>query len=179
VLARPVIEDHDHRVLSDADLEEFLRDGYRRVVGAVALVSGSLASAEDAVQEALVRAVERSKGPNDIESLEPWVVAVALNLSRSWLRRLLVERRARPQLVLPAAAPPGADAVDVRRALATLPRRQREAVVLRYFLDLDVREVASVMGIGEGTAKSALSRARSALAAELGERPEVTRDAGR
>jgi RNA polymerase sigma factor (sigma-70 family) len=164
-------------VLSDADLEEFLRDGYRRVVGAVALVSGSPATAEDAVQEALVRAVERSKGPNDIESLEPWIVTVALNLSRSRLRRLIVERRARPALVAASPSPPDVDAVDVRRALAALPRRQREAIVLRYFLDLDVREVASVMGIGEGTAKSTLARARGALASRLDDRSEPVPDA--
>ena len=164
-------------MLSDADLEEFLRDGYRRVVGAVALVSGSLATAEDAVQEALVRAVEHSNGPDDIEALEPWVVTVALNLSRSRLRRLLVERRVRPKLFQPPTAPPDADAVDVRRALTALPRRQREAVVLRYFLDLDVREVASVMGIGEGTAKSTLARAREALARRLEDRSEPVPDA--
>ncbi|MGZ8602244.1 MAG: RNA polymerase sigma factor [Actinomycetota bacterium] len=164
-------------MLSDADLEEFLRDGYRRVVGAVALVSGSLATAEDAVQEALVRAVERSKGPDDIDSLEPWVVTGALNLSRSRLRRLIVERRAQPTLVAPSSPPPDADAVDVRRALTALPRRQREAIVLRYFLDLDVREVASVMGIGEGTAKSTLARAREVLARRLDDRSEPVHDA--
>jgi RNA polymerase sigma-70 factor (ECF subfamily) len=143
----------------------------------VALVSGSLATAEDAVQEALVRAVERSKGPNDIESLEPWVVTVALNLSRSRLRRLIVERRARSQLVEQTPESPDSDAIDVRRALATLPRRQREAIVLRYFLDLDVREVAAVMKIGEGTAKSTLARARSSLASLLEEGTGVARDA--
>jgi DNA-directed RNA polymerase specialized sigma24 family protein len=52
-------------------------------------------------------------------------------------------------------------------------------VVLRYFLDLDVREVAAAMGVGEGTAKSTLSRARAALAVELDDRSEVARDAGR
>lgn len=163
-------------MLDDADLGAFLRDGYRRVVGAVALVSGSLPTAEDAVQEALVRAVDRSKGPNDIESLEPWVVTVALNLSRSRLRRLAVERRAQSRLVPPSTSPPEGDAVDVRRALAALPRRQREAIVLRYFLDLDVREVASVMGIGEGTAKSTLARAREALKGRLADEPEVVPD---
>jgi RNA polymerase sigma-70 factor (ECF subfamily) len=129
------------------------------------------------VQEALVRAWERSRGPNDIESLEPWIVTVALNLSRSRLRRLMVERRARSKLVQPPASPPDGDAADVRRALADLPRRQREAVVLRYFLDLDVREVAAVMGVGEGTAKSTLARARGALSERLAEQREVSPDA--
>jgi RNA polymerase sigma factor (sigma-70 family) len=164
-------------VLDDAAIEEFLRDGYRRVVGAVALVSGSLATAEDAVQEALVRAWERSKGPNDIQSLEPWIITVALNLSRSRLRRLVVERRARPRLVQPSAAPPDGEAIDLRRALAALPRRQREAIVLRYFLDLDVREVATVMNVREGTAKSTLARARDSLACQIGDTKEIAPDA--
>jgi DNA-directed RNA polymerase specialized sigma24 family protein len=88
-----------------------------------------------------------------------------------------VERRARPTLVAASPSPPDADAVDVRLALAALPRRQREAIVLRYFLDLDVREVASVMGIGEGTAKSTLARARGALASRLDDRSEPVPDA--
>jgi RNA polymerase sigma factor (sigma-70 family) len=53
-------------------------------------------------------------------------------------------------------------------ALATLPRRQREAVVLRYYLQLDTREVATALRIIEGTVKSTLYRARAALADALG-----------
>jgi RNA polymerase sigma-70 factor (ECF subfamily) len=167
-------------VQDDAAVEQFLRDGYRRVVGAVALVSGSLDSAEDAVQEALVRAWERSGTKPEIESLERWVLTVALNLSRSRIRRLVVERRASPRLVQRDVPQPGPDRMDVRRALERLPRRQREAVVLRYFLDLDVREVAAVMRIEEGTAKSTLARAREALGHELRlDDPEVDTDARR
>ena len=58
--------------------------------------------------------------------------------------------------------------MDVERALAALPRRQREAVVLRYYLQMDTREVAQVMRTSEGTVKSTLFRARAALAEELG-----------
>jgi RNA polymerase sigma factor (sigma-70 family) len=59
-------------------------------------------------------------------------------------------------------------AVDVERALATLPRRQREVVVLRYYLQLDTRDVAAALEINEGTVKSTLFRARAALADALG-----------
>jgi RNA polymerase sigma-70 factor (ECF subfamily) len=58
---------------------------------------------------------------------------------------------------------------DLARALAALPRRQREVAVFRYFLDLDVAEVAALLGIPEGTVKSALHRARRSLAEALGE----------
>jgi RNA polymerase sigma-70 factor (ECF subfamily) len=166
--------------VQDDAVEQFLREGYRRVVGAVALVSGSLDSAEDAVQEAIVRAWERSATKPEIESLERWVVTVALNLSRSRIRRLVVERRTRPRMVQPAVVQPDPDHMDVRRALERLPRRQREAIALRYYLDLDVREVAAIMQVEEGTAKSTLARAREALGHELRlDDPEVDTDARR
>jgi RNA polymerase sigma factor (sigma-70 family) len=61
----------------------------------------------------------------------------------------------------------GADRVDVERALAGLPRRQRQISVLRYFLQLDTREVADALGVSEGTVKNSLSKARTALATSL------------
>jgi RNA polymerase sigma factor (sigma-70 family) len=129
------------------------------------------------VQEAVARAWERSQRGERIESLPAWVTRAAVNLSRSRWRRMRVEARSREQLA-PAARPEGAvsDArIDVRRALAALPRRQREATVLRYYLGLDVREVAEALGVTEGTAKTTLFRARQALAAALGE-PEEAND---
>ena len=84
--------------MDEADVRLFLRDGYARLVGAVALVTGDLTSAEDAVQEAIVRAWERSDRGEQIVALDRWVAAVAMNLSRSGLRRLRVERLARPRL---------------------------------------------------------------------------------
>jgi len=143
---------------------------YPRLVAAVALVSGSRPAAEDAVQEALLRAWERSERGEHIESLPAWVATVALNLARSGVRRLIAERRARARLSHGAvlADPPGAERVDVERAVVALPRRQREAVVLRYYLGMDTKEVAEVLRIHEGTVKSTLFRARAALSETLG-----------
>jgi RNA polymerase sigma-70 factor (ECF subfamily) len=152
-------------------IREFLHTRYPRLVAAVALVCGSRPAAEDAVQEALLRAWERSEKGEEIESLNAWITTVSLNVARSGLRRLMAERRARARLettTLPSDAYSG-DRVDVERALAALPRRQREAVVLRYYLQMDTREVAGVLGVHEGTVKSTLFRARSALASALGE----------
>jgi RNA polymerase sigma-70 factor (ECF subfamily) len=137
-------------------------------VNAVAMVCGSFPAAEDAVQEALLRAWTRSSRGERIERLGAWVVTVALNLSRSGLRRRIAERRARERIgSAPAQLGPSVDAVDVDRALASLPRRQREVAVLRYLLDLDTKEVATVLGVSEGTVKNSLSKARTALAATL------------
>lgn len=153
-------------------IREFLYATYPRLVAAVTLVCGSRPAAEDAVQEGLLRAWERSEKGEEIESLEAWVTTVALNLARSWLRRIRSERRAKVRLSgSPLGADPtaGADrAMDVKQALARLPRRQREVVVLRYYLQFDTREVADALRINEGTVKSTLFRARTALAEALG-----------
>ncbi len=165
------------RALDEDTIRTFLATEYPRLVAGIALVSGSRPAAEDAVQEALARAWERSERGERIESLVAWVTTASMNLVRSGFRRLRAERRARQRLGLGGSADPnegraaiGATeaSVDVRRALASLPRRQREATMLRYYLDMDVAEVAAALRINVGTAKTTLFRARRSLAAALG-----------
>jgi RNA polymerase sigma-70 factor (ECF subfamily) len=94
------------------------------------------------------------------------VVVVAMNLARSRWRRILVERRSRPS-ALAAEGGGQTERLDVERALASLPPRQREVAVMRYFLQMDTREVAEALGVSEGTVKNSLSKARTALADRL------------
>jgi len=159
--------------LDETAIREFLATRYARLVAALALISGSRPAAEDAVQEALARAWERGERGQIIDSPEAWVRTVATNLLRSGFRRLLAERKARQAIVGAGrgeSPSTGADArMDVARALAKLPRRQREATVLRYYLGLSVDEIAATLGVAEGTAKTTLFRARQALAQALGE----------
>jgi RNA polymerase sigma-70 factor (ECF subfamily) len=158
-------------LVSEIQIREFLVTTYPRLVAAVALVSGSRPAAEDAVQEALLRAWERSERGEPIESLPAWVTTVALNLARSGLRRLRAERRARTRIRATEITDPAeVERVDVERALADLPRRQREAIVLRYYLEMDTKQVAEVLQVHEGTVKSTLFKARAALAEALGVR---------
>jgi RNA polymerase sigma-70 factor, ECF subfamily len=121
----------------------------------------------------VARAWERSDRGERIESLGSWVMTVAMNLSRSAWRRRRVERRARERLAAraPRAIDPGAsspDLVDLRMALEALPRRQREVVVLHYYLDLPVASIGAVLGVEVGTVKTSLFRARRTLASALG-----------
>jgi len=148
-------------------MRAFVAAEYPRLVAALTLVAGSRAIAEDAVQEALVRAWEREERGHPLDPIAPWVTRVALNLLYSGFRRLRVERR-HARDVFTAGAPPE-DLVDLRRALDALPRRQRQAVVLRYLLDFTTAEVAEAMRVREGTVKSQLHRARQTLASALGE----------
>ena len=78
--------------VDEVAIREFLHTSYPRLVAAVALTSGSRPAAEDAVQEALLRAWARSEKGDEIDSLEGWVTTVALNLARSGLRRIRSER---------------------------------------------------------------------------------------
>ena len=170
----------------DADrVRAFVADDYRKVVAAVALVCGDRGLAEDAVQEALARAWEQEARGASIERLAAWVTTVAMNQSRTSLRRRVRERRAVERLgrgiegVSDLGDNAGrADALAVRAAVVRLPRRQRQVVVLRYFLGYPVAEVASELGMAEGTAKALLHQARARLSADLSEPRPEPRDLG-
>lgn len=163
--------------MDETVIRDFLTTSYPRLVPAVALISGSRAAAEDAVLEALARAWERSERGEEIDSLPAWVTRVALNLAKNRLRRLGLERRvANTYRLEPGNDEHSDDRVDISRALATLPRRQREATVLYYLLDLGVRDVALTLGVSEGTIKTLLFRARKTLATELGLEAEEAHD---
>lgn len=165
-------------VLDDAELRTFLAETYPRLVAGISLIGGSRAAAEDAVQEALARAWERSDRGQHVDSLAAWVTRVAVNLSKSRLRRTRAEARARERFRGSTSDPPGTEVrLDIENALAALPRRQREVTVLRYYLGMDVAEIAATLRVSPGTVKTSLFRARRALAAALGERdPEETND---
>jgi len=135
--------------------------------------------AEDSVQEAVARMWERSERGERFESAASWVAKVALNLARSRWRRIVAERRAWGVLGSPAPVPPpDAEGEDVRRALRRLPRRQREVTVLRYYAGFEVKEIARMLGVSEGTVKTSLYRARERLVRSLRD-SEETSDRGR
>jgi RNA polymerase sigma-70 factor, ECF subfamily len=154
--------------LDDETIREFLETSYPRLVAAITLVAGSRDAAEDAVQEALARAWERS-GSEQIRSLPAWVTRVSLNLSRSRWRRLRAEAKATERLGAAADQLQTDPRPEVEQALRRLSRRQREVTVLRYYLAMNVAEIAGTLGVTEGTVKTQLFRARRALAEVLGD----------
>jgi RNA polymerase sigma factor (sigma-70 family) len=155
---------------SSEEFRAFVEAEYAHLVRAVALVTGSLAGAEDAVQEALARGWERTLRGEIIESLGKWTVTVALNLARNGARRVARWKKVTVRLDQRSAADPQEIAVtlDVRRSLMNLPLRQREVTVLHYYLGLPVADIAAALDLSEGTVKSALHRSRSNLAKQLG-----------
>jgi RNA polymerase sigma-70 factor, ECF subfamily len=152
------------------EFEELYTGAFGRLVGELFLITGDLHEAEEVVQEAFTRAAGRWQRLRDYDLPELWVRRVAINLATDDRRR--VRRRlavlARLDADTDAVVPPiSEDGLAVTAALATLPRRQRQVVVLHYLFDLPVQEVARELAVPVGTVKSRLARARSALAAQL------------
>ena len=105
--------------------------------------------------------------------MNAWVAVAARNILRDRFRRLRVELRARDRMGTGDAVDrSGLATTDIRmdlvRALRALPARQREAIVLRYFADLDTRDLARAMRTNENAAKAVLFRARRTLSETLG-----------
>jgi len=154
--------------------DDFYAFAYPKLVAALTFVTGDPDLARDAVDEACARAVERLGRGHEIDVLEAWVRVVARNVAYGRLRRLTSERRARRRLLTQArsdadAPADAAAAIDVRAALGALSQRQRDVVVMHYFLGQSVEEIAGELAIPAGTVKSALHRARAALAERLAE----------
>lgn len=149
-----------------------------RLLGTMTLLVGDVDVAEDLTQEALGRAYARWPEVRRMQSPQAWTYRVALNLARSRWRRQATERRARARVESRARVaehqPDHADALAVRNAVAALPSRQRTALVLRYWSDLGVDEVAALMRCSPGTVKSHTSRAIATLRATAGLLPEET-----
>jgi RNA polymerase sigma factor (sigma-70 family) len=128
--------------------------------------------AEDAVQEASLRAWARRRNRRPGTDLGPWFLAIVANRCREsrrshWSRVL---RLPEPRGARGADDGDPAEGMDVRRALRCLPERARLAVILRFYLDLPFTEVAAVLGCSENAAKVRVSRATAALRAQLGVR---------
>ena len=150
----------------DAQFEGFLGAEQQRLVGAVALLTGNREVAVDAVAEAVARAWERVSKGEEIDNLGGWIRVVAFNVARGNFRRRRNERLAIERLNAavetpgPEAATPAA---DMQALLATLPRRQREVIVMHYFLDIPVDEIATELDLSEKTVRNFLRRARASL----------------
>jgi RNA polymerase sigma-70 factor (ECF subfamily) len=131
---------------------------------------GSRQEAQDIAQEAFCRAWARWQKIGKYDDPAAWVRRVAWNLARSHWRRSRVAigfLRKHREVHTPG---PGPESVAITRALATLPARQRTAIVLHYIADLSIAEIARQEGVAEGTVKSWLHRGRAALADVLGDR---------
>jgi RNA polymerase sigma-70 factor (sigma-E family) len=137
------------------------------------IMLGDRASAEDVVQEAFCGLYRRWSALSDAATALPYVRASVLNGCRSVLRRRAWSRgqpEGQPAAdSAEAAALTAEERREVMRAVRRLPPRQREALVLRFYLGLSPEEIASTMGIGPGSVRSATTRGLASLHRRLRE----------
>ena len=137
------------------------------------IMLGDLPGAEDVVQEAFCGLYRRWDRLRDADSAMVYVRASVLNGCRSARRRRAVRRQVLadqpPEVSAEAMALSREEREDVVRAIGRLPRRQREAVVLRFYCDLADEQIALVMGIGQSTVRSTVHRAIETLGRSLKE----------
>lgn len=142
--------------VGDDQLRLLCRQEYPRLLGMLALHVGDRWVAEELAQEAVVELSRQWPKVRSMKRPRAWLARVAMNKANSWWRRRYAERRAMDRLGALPEAKPTADVVDamaVREAVSTLPRRQREALVLRYYAGLTSTEVAQHMGCAPSTVR--------------------------
>jgi len=150
-------------------VEELFRARYLEMVRLAGLLGAD--DPEDIAQEAFTRLMNKEPGLGDAQAALGYLRAIVVNLTRNRHRHLRVVRRSMPAVAASQSREPAALTYEEHReviaALAALPGRRREAIVLRYWLDLPEREIAAAMGISPGTVKSHVSRGLAALAHAL------------
>lgn len=165
---------------ADEAMVTLARERGKALTGYAYLLTGDLGDAEDLVQEALIKTFLRRRSA-ELDSAESYVRRVILTTyidtcrrRRRWeeLRHLISREDADTGIEDGAVA-----CIDVQAALAALPPQQRACVVLRYYDDLTVPEIADRLGIADGTVKRYLSVAVHRMEALLGPLdPAVSRE---
>lgn len=153
----------------DTPLTQLYREHRLALVRLGVLLLGDQAAAEDAVQDVFTAVHRRG-----IAVTHAYLRAAVVNRCRSAIRHTIIGRRKVVPLQPPEPEPGERlelieEHQQVLAALDRLPRRQREVLVLRYYSQLSVAEVATALGIHEGTVKSSAARGLARLRELLGE----------
>lgn len=166
--AEPPVESAPAAPAAPLTLADLYRDHRMRLVRLAILLVDDPATAEDVVQEAFAGLHRHWAGLRDEAAAVGYLRTAVVNGSRSVLRRRRTAREYVPPHQVNARSAESlamlsAEHQAVVDALATLPPRQREVLVLRYYGGLSEAEIAEVTGITKGTVKSTASRALDAV----------------
>ena len=151
------------------------RAEYRSLVRLAALLLGDRGASEEVVQDAFVKLQLGWARLHDHDRAPAWLRSTVLNGARSRLRRQQVRRRHLESIPGDAASAESRalendEHREVIAALRTLPVRQREALVLKFYLDLSEAETAATMGVSAGSVKTHVHRGLASLASVLEEK---------
>jgi RNA polymerase sigma factor (sigma-70 family) len=160
-----VIEPTAARGATPAQIEAVYRARYPELVRVARAILGDADAAHDAVQDGVARALRGRAGYRGTGSLEAWIWRAVVNAARSARSRHVVHELPRER----AAAPAADTDAQLRGAVAALPERQRLAVFLRHYADLDYGSIAEALEVAPGTVGATLSAAYSTLRTRLEE----------
>ncbi len=153
------------------DLESLYHARFGRMVGLAEWLVGDRRVAEELVQETFAGLVENPPTLQNPDALESFVRAALVNRCRSKIRRLIIERRHALSPTEDGATDHHHD-TDLRRAIGTLPMRQRQCTVLRFYEDMTVAQIAETLNISTGSVKTHLHRSIRTLEHALSGGPE-------
>ena len=156
-------------------VSELFQAHHRRLVGLAWLLVHDQGTAEEVVQDAFLTLYRRWRVLRDPSAAVAYLNRCVVNGGRKHLRQGLRLRALTPRMVPQAPLVDSAeedavvhDQLDrMRREIRVLPQRQREVVVLRYYLDLSEAEIADLLGVSRGSVKSHASRGLATLARRL------------
>jgi RNA polymerase sigma-70 factor (sigma-E family) len=143
--------------------------GYPRLVNMAFAMVGDWGLAEQLAQESYLRLYRRWRWIRDPRAAPAYLQRTVLNLSRSSIRRRILERRALSEEYDSSPEPDVLGSLALRRAISALPARRRACIVLRYLADLTEAETADLLGISVGTVKSQTHKALRQLRELLAE----------
>lgn len=182
----------DMRASNDAQSFAAIMPLYASAMVHVAAALIGPAEAEDAVQEASLRAWQAWSTVRDMDAVRSWLLTITLNVCRQWRRGLKGQQQAhmrslpddndagRLPLLAMIEADPGTSnhtgALDLRAAVNALPDDLRIVVVLRFYAGLDATEIGKTLSIPPGTARSRLHRAMALMRERLSP-PDLTHSA--
>lgn len=150
-------------------LEALYRHRFEHFARVASAICGDLDRGRDAVQTAFTTAVRERRSFRGSGPIEAWVWRIVVNEAR----RIAREPRLAPVEAAQEETANGSrgDPFGIRASVAALPERQREALFLRYYADLDYRTIADVLGVEVGTVSATLNAAHRALRQTLEEVP--------
>jgi len=156
----------------DGEFKEFFEAEFRPLRRLGYLMTGDWAEAEDLAQEAMVRTYRAWSRIRERERPGAYARSVLVNRRRSMIRRSMIAQKHAETLRSEGYAPDfGEEGMVLWQAIASLPRRQRAALVLRFYEDLPEAEVAQILDAPVGTVKSLVHRGLAKLRERVG--PEL------
>jgi RNA polymerase sigma-70 factor (ECF subfamily) len=151
------------------ELEDVYRRRYRQFLRVATAILADEATAHDAVQDGFAQALREQSSFRGDGPLEAWVWRTVVNASLAARRRRVARHDGSEAVEVASANGHAADEFGVRAWVAALPERQRLAVYLRYYADLDYRAIADALDVEVGTVSATLNSAHQALRQSLQE----------